>query len=138
MSHKEIYIQISQKEEKDLLAFITQTCNCKMLVPQVSNSDNAVFKEEQSNDSSVCIIVDKSIESINNSEVIEIPYGFSYISYERIEDSNKNKLTIKHFTTYNWRDKKKSLINIFDVIENWVKNHSDKTIRNGVCKMYII
>ena len=137
MSYKEIYIQISSTDEKKLLAFITQMCNCKILVPQVSNSDNAVFEEEKSNDSSVCIVVDKNIEVIDNSEVIEIPYGFSYISYERMEASDKNKLTIKLSTIYNWRDKKKSLVGIFDVIENWIKSNSHRIIRYGIHKTYM-
>ncbi len=138
MAYKENYIQISEKDEKELLKHITQTCHCKILVPQISNSDNAVFKEYASIDSPVYIIVDENIQVNYKSGDIEIPCGFSYISYEIMDDVDKDKITVRLFTTYKFIDKKNSMLGRYDAIKKWIKSHTQKINGFGKHNIYVI
>ncbi len=138
MAYKEIYIQISEKDEKKLLKYITEICHCKILVPEINNSDNAVFKEYASTDSPVYIIADENMQVNYKSDDIEIPYGFSYISYEIMDDVDKDIITVRLFTTYKFIDKKNSMVGRYDAIKKWIKSHTQKINGFGKHKTYVI
>ena len=138
MVNKEIYIQISATDENELFKYITKICHCKILVPITNNSENAVFKEEGLADSRVCIIVNENIQVNYKLDNIEIPYGFSYISYERIDDVDKDRITVRLFTTYEFIDKKNSMEDIYNAIKKWIKSHTQEIDGFGKFKIYII
>lgn len=138
MAHKEIYIQISAADENELFKYITQICHCRVLVPITNNSENAFFKEEGLADSRVYIIVNENIQMNYKSDAIEIPYGFSYISYEKIDDVDKDRITVRLFTTYEIINKKNSMAGIYDAIKKWIKSHTQEIDGFGKFKTYII
>ena len=153
MPYKEIFFKISSIKERDLFAYISEVCDCKIINPVVLEPSGGIFQKDIPINSPLYLIVDNSVDfkvqykkedlmSEETKYVLEFPQSgkITYISYERFDYCNNTEASNRLFLSYDsfFEQKKSVSVNNFEIIQKWIKNNAKEKIKFGKSGIYLI